>query len=166
MQELINIMARLRSPDGCPWDREQTHESLLQYLLEESAEVFEASRSGQMDHLKEELGDILLQVVFHAQIAQENGQFAIDDVVRAICDKLIRRHPHVFANTSAETSEAVKQQWEVIKAAERAGKTVPTPLDEHGFADLLSVLDRWGHKRGFDAVEVLRRSRSTTQPKS
>ena len=166
MQELIEIMARLRAPDGCPWDREQTHESLLKYLLEESAEVFEASRSGQMDHLKEELGDILLQVVFHAQIAKENGHFTINDVVRSICDKMIRRHPHVFANASAQTSEDVKQQWELIKAAEKSGKLAPRPLDEPDFADLLSVLDRWGHKRGFDALEVLRQARHKTQPKS
>ncbi len=117
---LVEILARLRALDGCPWDREQTHESLLKYLLEESVEVVEASRSGDMSHLAEELGDVLLQVVFHAQIASEAGNFTIDDVVRAISEKMVRRHPHVFGTSVAETSDAVLAQWEVIKAQEKA----------------------------------------------
>lgn len=122
---LVDILARLRSPDGCPWDREQTHESLLKHLLEESTEVVEAVRSNDHAHLAEELGDVLLQVVFHAQIAAEAGTFTIDDVVRSISDKMVRRHPHVFGSAVAETPEAVHAQWEVIKAQEKAaaGKT-------------------------------------------
>ena len=117
---LVEILARLRAPDGCPWDREQTHESLLRYLLEESAEVVEAARSGDPAHLAEELGDVLLQVVFHAQIGTEAGTFTIDDVIKAISDKMVRRHPHVFGMGRAETSEDVRVLWQDIKAQEKA----------------------------------------------
>lgn len=117
---LVEILARLRAPDGCPWDREQTHESLLKHLLEESAEVVEAVRSGDQAHLAEELGDVLLQVVFHAQIGADAGTFTIDDVVRSISDKMVRRHPHVFGTSVAATPEAVHAQWEAIKAQEKA----------------------------------------------
>jgi tetrapyrrole methylase family protein/MazG family protein len=122
---LVEILSRLRAPDGCPWDREQTHESLLKHLLEESVEVVEAVRAGDPDHLAEELGDVLLQVVFHAQIGAEAGTFTIDDVVRSISEKMVRRHPHVFGTAVAATPDAVSAQWEVIKAAEKAaaGKT-------------------------------------------
>ena len=122
---LVEILARLRAADGCPWDREQTHESLLKHLLEESVEVVEAVRAKDDANLAEELGDVLLQVIFHAQIASEAGRFTIDDVVRSISEKMVRRHPHVFGDAVAETSEAVHAQWEVIKAAEKAaaGKT-------------------------------------------
>ncbi|MEI8095828.1 MAG: nucleoside triphosphate pyrophosphohydrolase [Spirochaetales bacterium] len=123
MQKLVDIMERLRAPDGCPWDREQTPESLLKYLLEESAELVEAVQSGDPNHVKEELGDVLLQVVFHAQMASEAGHFSVSDVVDTICDKMIRRHPHVFGDALAETSEDVKRNWDVIKAAEKASKT-------------------------------------------
>jgi MazG family protein len=122
---LVEILARLRAPDGCPWDREQTHETLLKHLLEESVEVVEAVRSGDRNHLAEELGDVLLQVVFHAQLGAEAGTFTIDDVVKGIRDKMVRRHPHVFGTAVAPTAEAVHAQWEVIKAQEKlaAGKT-------------------------------------------
>jgi len=130
---LVEILARLRAPDGCPWDREQTHESLLKHLLEESVEVVEAVRAGDDANLAEELGDVLLQVVFHAQIAAEAGRFTSDDVIRSISEKMVRRHPHVFANAVAATSEAVHAQWEVIKAAEKAAA---------GRAKAASVLDK------------------------
>lgn len=130
---LVEILARLRAPDGCPWDREQTHESLLKYLLEESVEVVEAVRAGDDANLAEELGDVLLQVVFHAQIAAEAGRFGIDEVVRGISEKMVRRHPHVFGAAVAETSDAVHAQWEAIKAAEKAAA---------GKAQARSVLDR------------------------
>jgi len=130
---LVEILSRLRAPDGCPWDRDQTHETLLKHLLEESAEVVEAVRAGDSRHLAEELGDVLLQVVFHAQIGTEAGTFTIDDVVRAISEKMIRRHPHVFGTAVAETPEAVHAQWEVIKAQEKAAA---------GKAKALSVLDK------------------------
>lgn len=130
---LVEILARLRAPDGCPWDKEQTHESLLKHLLEESVEVVEAVRSGDQAHLAEELGDVLLQVVFHAQIGAEAGTFTIDDVVRAISAKMVRRHPHVFGTAVAETPEAVHAQWEVIKAEEKAAA---------GMAKAASILDK------------------------
>lgn len=115
-------MARLRATDGCPWDREQTHESLLPYLMEESTEVVEAVQSKDMHHICEELGDVLLQIVFHAQIASEAQQFDILQVVDGIAAKLVRRHPHVFAEATAETPEDVTTQWEKIKAEEKAAK--------------------------------------------
>ena len=96
LERLLQIMDKLRSPEGCPWDREQTHESLKRYLLEEAYEVLEAVDSGDPNMLADELGDVLLQVVFHAQIAKEQGTFTMNDVIEAISSKLVRRHPHVF----------------------------------------------------------------------
>lgn len=127
---LVEILARLRAPDGCPWDREQTHESLLRYLLEEAAEYVEATHSGDAAHMAEELGDVLLQVVFHAQIGAEAGTFTIDDVVTSIRDKMIRRHPHVFGAAVAQTADDVKDLWQDIKAQEKAaaGKTKGTSV--------------------------------------
>jgi MazG family protein len=124
---LVEILARLRAPDGCPWDREQTHESLLKHLMEEAVEVVEAVRAKDDTNLAEELGDVLLQVVFHSQLAAEEGRFTIDDVVRSISEKMVRRHPHVFGTAVATTAEAVHVQWEQIKAAEKAasGKARP-----------------------------------------
>ncbi|HRQ89101.1 MAG TPA: nucleoside triphosphate pyrophosphohydrolase [Bacteroidia bacterium] len=120
MDRLRRIMHILRAPGGCPWDAEQTHDSLVRHLLEEAYEVAAAVRSGSRDELVDELGDLLLQPVFHAEIAQESGSFDLDDVARAICEKLIRRHPHVFGEAQAETPEAVLTQWEAIKAVEKA----------------------------------------------
>lgn len=111
-------MARLRAPDGCPWDREQDTRSLLPYLLEESCEFIDAAQAGNIPHMAEELGDVLLQVVFHSQVASEQNQFAIEDVVHGISEKMVRRHPHVFAEAEAETSSDVLRQWEKIKATE------------------------------------------------
>jgi len=119
--ELVRIMARLRDPEGgCPWDREQTHASLRRYVLEEAYEVADAIDSGEPDPLCEELGDLLLQVVFHARLAAEEGVFDIDDVVAEICAKLVRRHPHVFGDTEARDSDAVLRNWNAIKAREKA----------------------------------------------
>lgn len=119
LDPLVDVMARLRGEGGCPWDREQTHESLRPYVIEEAYEVAEAIDSGDPQALCEELGDLLLQVVFHAQIARESGKWDIDDCIRAVVDKMIRRHPHVFGDAVAEDSAAVLAQWERIKAAER-----------------------------------------------
>ena len=114
-------MARLRAPDGgCPWDLQQTHQTLRASLIEESAEVLDAIESGDQENLCEELGDLLLQIVFHAQLAQENGDFSIEDVARGINEKLVRRHPHIFGDAVAEDAEAVKANWDVIKAREKA----------------------------------------------
>ncbi len=114
------ISARLRLPDGCPWDREQTHETLRNHLLEEAYEVYDALGSGATPALAEELGDLLLQVVLHAQLAAEEGVFDLTDVNAAIASKIVRRHPHVFADAEVRTSSDVNRQWERIKAAERA----------------------------------------------
>ena len=117
---LLAIMARLRDPDGgCPWDLEQDFSTIAPYTVEEAYEVADAIDRGDLPALKDELGDLLLQVVFHAQMAQEQGAFAFDDVVTAICDKMIRRHPHVFGDASFADAEAQTVNWEAIKAAER-----------------------------------------------
>ena len=129
--ELVEVMARLRAPNGCPWDREQTHATLKPYLIEETYEALEAIDIGDDDELCKELGDVLLQVVFHAQIATEENRFGIEEVARAIVDKLIRRHPHVFADVDVDGSEQVLQNWEQIKKQERQepGEATPSLLD-------------------------------------
>ena len=111
---LVKIMARLRANGGCEWDRAQTHETLRQYLVEETHEVIDAIRGGNPDSLREELGDLLLQILFHAQIAAENGQFDITDVIASISEKMVRRHPHVFGDATADSPEAVSRQWDHI----------------------------------------------------
>ncbi len=120
---LIEIMAALRTPEtGCPWDLEPNFRSIAPYTVEEAYEVAEAIERGDLDELRDELGDLLLQVVFHARMAQEQGAFAFPDIVAGICEKLIRRHPHVFAEPDALTAEGVTAQWDAIKAAEKAAK--------------------------------------------
>ena len=120
---LLEIMARLRDPDGgCPWDLEQSYATIAPYTIEEAYEVADAIEQGDMEGLKDELGDLLLQVVFHAQMAKEDGKFDFADVVRAICEKMIRRHPHVFGNEEQRNAGAVKGRWEEIKAEEKAAK--------------------------------------------
>ena len=122
--ELVNVMARLRAPGGCPWDREQTYASLAQYLLEETYETFdaiqEADETGETHNLREELGDVLLQVVFHSTIAAEKNDFTIDEVVKGVSQKLILRHPHVFGDKNLETADDVLNNWDELKKAERA----------------------------------------------
>jgi tetrapyrrole methylase family protein/MazG family protein len=118
-EDLLMIMKRLRGPGGCPWDAEQTHESLTRYLLEETYEVIEAIDARSPEHLKEELGDLLLQPVFHAAIAEEAGTFTMQDVIRTLCDKLIRRHPHVFGDMHIADSNAQIENWEQIKKIEK-----------------------------------------------
>jgi nucleoside triphosphate diphosphatase len=117
-ERLLAIMRRLRGPSGCPWDREQTPISLKAYLIEEAYEVLEAIESGEPDSLREELGDLLLQIVFHAEIAHEHGQFAMVDVLARLIDKMVSRHPHVFGDTSVETPRQALAQWEAIKQRE------------------------------------------------
>lgn len=124
LQRLVEVMDQLRSPGGCPWDAEQTHESLLKYLLEESYEFVDAVQSGNRIDMREELGDVLLQVYFHARIAQDdlNDPFTIEDVAQSIADKLIRRHPHVFSDAAAQSTAEVVHNWEAIKRLEK-GRT-------------------------------------------
>lgn len=140
---LVEVMAALRHPDtGCPWDLEQDHRSLARHLLEESYELLEAIESDDDRHIAEELGDVLLQVVFHAQVAFDRGAFGIDEVATGISDKLVRRHPHVFSDGDASTPEEVQQNWDQLKAAEKPDRTglfdgVPTALPALMLADEL-----------------------------
>src|SRR2546422_11141365 len=120
--QLCEIVAKLRAPGGCPWDREQTHESLLPALIEEAYEVAGAVRANDTANFREELGDLLLLIVMHAEIASESDRFDINGVLEDATEKLIRRHPHVFGNSDARDSGAVLRQWESIKRAEKAGK--------------------------------------------
>ena len=124
LSDVVAIMSRLRGPDGCPWDREQTSQSLKPHLLEEVYEVLEAIDGGKASALKEELGDLLLQIVFHTQIASEHNQFSFDDVAKGLADKLIRRHPHVFQQTTnaapVTTSQDVSRQWDDLKQQEQS----------------------------------------------
>src|SRR5215203_2779870 len=132
LQRLIDIMAALRAPDGCPWDREQTIDTLKKYILEETYELLEAIDHHDHDALREELGDFLLQAVFIAQLEQEAGHFTLADAARAISDKLIRRHPHVFrrdqGETALDTAGQVKVRWEEVKREERGGQATAKTL--------------------------------------
>jgi len=118
-------MHRLRAPGGCPWDAEQTHGSLVSNLIEEAYETVDAIQRDDFGHLEEELGDLLLQVVFHSELAEESGRFDFDDVARGISEKLVRRHPHVFATSEAGTTDAVLQQWDQIKRNEKGTEDEP-----------------------------------------
>ena len=117
--KLVEIIATLRGPNGCPWDKKQTHQSLLPFLFEESNEVADTIISNDYNHLREELGDLLLQVVLHSQIAKENGHFSISDVIDSISEKMIRRHPHIFSDVKVESEEEVNRLWDEIKKQER-----------------------------------------------
>jgi nucleoside triphosphate diphosphatase len=152
MLELLAIMERLRAADGCPWDREQTFASIAPYTVEEAYEVVDAIERGDIPHLKEELGDLLFQVVFHAQMARERGEFDFDAVVTAICDKLRRRHPHVFGDHGALTAAEQSVVWENIKASERrAPADTASALD--GVPQALPALMR-AHKLSKRAARV------------
>lgn len=120
--DLVELMEKLRGEKGCPWDKKQTHSSLLGYLEEEVKEFSEAVKKNNIENMKEELGDILLQVVFHSQIAKERGNFTIEDVIDTLCKKLIRRHPHVFGNKKVKNEKEIIENWEKIKKMEKEGK--------------------------------------------
>ena len=122
-------MARLRGPGGCPWDREQTHESILKCLVEEAYEFVEAVASGDKENMEEELGDVLLQVIFHAQMAQESGHFDMDGIIHTLAEKLVRRHPHVFGADRADSADQVVKSWEAIKAGEKQKQDRQSALD-------------------------------------
>lgn len=148
IENLLETIARLRAPDGCPWDREQTHRSLCECLVEEAAEFIETVDFDEKAHMCEELGDLLLQVVMHAQIAQENGDFCFEDVARGVNEKMIRRHPHVFGEIRLGDSDAVLKKWDEIKAGEKSNaarrpssalfKDLPATLN-----NLLRACDTW-----------------------
>lgn len=149
-EKLVAVQARLRSPRGCPWDREQTHQSLRTYLVEEAYEVLDALDSGDSARFAEELGDLLLQIVFHSQIAREEGRFTVSDVIREIHEKMVRRHPHVFGETRARDSAEVLKNWEQIKAAERRSKNGEGELAGNRAPKEVSLLD--GVPRGLPAT--------------
>jgi tetrapyrrole methylase family protein/MazG family protein len=128
IERLLDVMRRLRGPDGCPWDREQTNESLKSDLIEEAYEVIDAIESGEASALEEELGDLLLQVVFHAQICSESGQFEFANVADGISDKLVRRHPHVFGEVQVSGASEVLQNWDAIKKAEKQEGNKPASI--------------------------------------
>ncbi len=128
IERLVGVMRKLRGPGGCPWDREQTNESLKSDLIEEAYEVIDAIESGNVSHLEEELGDLLLQVVFHSQICEEDGHFEFSDVANAIVDKLERRHPHVFGEVQVADSSEVLQNWDAIKKTEKKEGDKPASI--------------------------------------
>jgi len=142
IDELLAVMARLRSPTGCPWDREQDHLTLRYHAVEEVYELMDAIEAGDDHEMTEELGDLLLQVVFHCQLASERGAFDFEAVSRRIVDKLIRRHPHVFGDSNAKTVDAVWAQWEQIKKAEKQGTKHQRPSALDGIPRYLPALLR------------------------
>ncbi len=158
MEDLLRIMEALRAPEGCPWDREQTHDSIRQNMLEEAYEAADAIDHRDMENLKEELGDVLLQVVFHARMAQEEGQFTFDDVVDGVCQKLVFRHPHVFGAVDARDPEGALATWDVQKRQEKGQRTTADAMDS--VARAMPALMRAGklqdkaRKAGFDWREV------------
>ncbi len=152
---LVEVMRRLRDPDtGCPWDLQQDHASLVGYLIEETYELVDAIEQGEDHDLREELGDLLLQIVFHARVAQDRGAFAIDDVARGIVDKLVRRHPHVFADGDASTPEQVQQTWDELKQVEkdRRGPFDGVPAALPGLV-LLETLQRKAARAGLATLD-------------
>jgi MazG family protein len=142
-EALVAVQARLRAPNGCPWDREQTHDTLRPYLIEEAYEVLDALDSGDANNIAGELGDLLLQVVFHAQLGAEQGRFDIADVIEHIHNKMIRRHPHVFGKVKADTAAQVLKNWEQLKAEERReGKRGKPESDEEKHESVLNGVPR------------------------
>lgn len=158
LQPLLQIMRRLRGENGCPWDKEQTHDTLRPYAIEEAYEVAEAVQNRNIPALVDELGDLLLQVVFHATIAEEAGTFNMDDVIQAICSKMERRHPHVFGDLHVENSAEVLINWEAIKKQERKNQPQTSALD--GIPKALPALMAAGKmqskaaKAGFDWSDI------------
>jgi len=139
-EALVALQARLRAPNGCPWDREQTHDSLRTYLVEETYEVLDALASGDAQKFADELGDLLLQIVFHSQLATETGKFSVADVVDALSNKMVRRHPHVFGDAVIEDVDAQWKNWEKLKAQEKTGQKRKSRLD--GIPKELGALQR------------------------
>ena len=150
--DLNNIIARLRAEDGCPWDREQTHSTLKAACIEEASEVIcginVLDETGNAENLKEELGDLLLQVVMHARIAEEEKLFTLDDVVRGITEKMIRRHPHVFGNVNVSGTEQVLQNWDDIKRKEKEGKADVSDFLGKAFDEAKTLIDTAKQRKG------------------
>lgn len=152
-EELKDVVRKLRAPDGCPWDKEQTHDSLKPGIIEEAAEVIcginVMEKTGNPENLKEELGDLLLQVVMQAQIAEEEGIFTIDDVCKGISEKLIRRHPHVFGDVKVNGTEEVLTNWEEIKKKEKEGKEDANLYLPEAFDEACELIDKARKRKGF-----------------
>ena len=152
--ELIEVVRRLRAPDGCPWDREQTHMSLKPGIIEEASEVICGinvyDKTGNYENLKEELGDLLLQVVMQAQIAEEEGLFTFDDVAAGISEKLIRRHPHVFGDVKVSGTDEVLANWDEIKAKEKEGKEDANAYLPDAFNEAKDLIDKARKRKGYD----------------
>ncbi len=178
--DVVAVMDRLRSPGGCPWDAQQTHETLVPYLLEEAHEAIEALESGDTDHMREELGDLLLQIAFQSRVAEEHptAPFDIDDVAGGLVEKLVRRHPHVFSDVEADSPAAVEANWDAIKAAEKEHRLHPlegvpvtlpalaraekyvSRLEKAGRAELLDVAESAGGV-GAELLALVRRARAS-----
>lgn len=153
-EEFEEVIARLRAPDGCPWDRAQTHMSLKKTCIEEAAEVVCGinilDQTGDADNLKEELGDLLMQVVLHARIAEEEGLFTMDDVIQSITDKMIRRHPHVFGDSNVPGSDGSPESWDEIKKKEKQGKEWIEKYLPAAFEETKELIDKAKERKGFD----------------
>ena len=151
--EFVKVIARLRAEDGCPWDREQTHATLKAACIEEAAEVVcginVLEETGNPENLKEELGDLLLQIVMHARIAEEEGLFTIDDVIRNVMEKMIRRHPHVFGTAKADTSAEVLKAWDEIKKKEKAGKADESAFLPAAMEESKNLIDTARKRKGY-----------------
>lgn len=156
-EEFEEVIARLRAPDGCPWDRAQTHMSLKKTCIEEAAEVICGinilDQTGDADNLKEELGDLLMQVVFHAQIAEEEGLFTMDDVIQTVIDKMIRRHPHVFGEATVSDTGEVLTKWEDIKKQEKQGKEWADEYLPEAFEEAKELIEAAKERKGFNKRE-------------
>lgn len=152
LEELISIIAKLRAPDGCPWDRVQTHETLRPNMIEEAYEAVDAIDENNMPHLREELGDVLLQVLLHSQISSENGDFDIEDVARELKDKLIHRHPHVFGNATVKNADEVKKNWDLLKAEEKTERKSAMDGISKSMSALMSAqkISKRAVKQGFE----------------
>lgn len=152
LEELISVIAKLRAPDGCPWDREQTHSSLRPNMIEEAYEAVDAIDDNDIPHLREELGDVLLQVLLHSQIASENGEFNIEDVAKELKDKLIHRHPHVFGSAHLATPDEVKKAWDELKAEEKTERISAMDGLSRSQAALISAqkMSKRAVKKGFE----------------
>lgn len=151
--EFVKVIARLRAEDGCPWDREQTHATLKAACIEEAAEVVcginVLEETGNPENLKEELGDLLLQIVMHARIAEEEGLFTIDDVIRNVMEKMIRRHPHVFGTAKADTSAEVLKAWDEIKKKEKVGKADESAFLPAAMEESKNLIDTARKRKGY-----------------
>lgn len=155
----------MRAPDGCPWDREQTHESLRPYLLEEAAEAVDAITAGKPEAIADELGDVLLQIAFHAVIAEETDAFSYETIETAIVEKLVRRHPHVFADTQVKDAAEVVSNWQAIKAAEKSEKVTPAERVPRSLPALMRALElgkklNWPEASAEDVAKTLKETQT------